>query len=57
MSLSDQKTFMIGKDATTKYREFMLRYPHILKRVPLGYIASYLGIKQQSLSRLRKQFS
>lgn len=55
MSLSDQKTFMIGKDATFKYREFMKRYPHILQRVPLSYIASYLGIKQQSLSRLRKQ--
>jgi 7-carboxy-7-deazaguanine synthase len=29
--------------------------PHFIQNIPLQYIASYLGIKPQSLSRIRKQ--
>jgi hypothetical protein len=37
----------------------MSKFPDIFLHVPLQYIASYLGITSQSLSRLRKsiQFS
>ena len=55
--LTDQKTFMLGRDAASRYREFMKRFPDILQRVPLNYVAAFLGITQQSLSRLRKQIS
>ena len=57
MSLMTQRDFLQHADATTKYQYFMEHYPHILQRVPLGYIASFLGITQQSLSRLCKEIS
>lgn len=45
---------LISQDATTRYLEFMEKYPKLVNRIPLNYIASYLGITQQSLSRIRK---
>lgn len=39
--------------ATERYEELMNHTPQLLQRVPLGYIASYLGISQVSLSRIR----
>jgi len=50
-----QRTFLLNLDATIRYKEFMREYAHILQRIPLSYIANFLGITQQSLSRLRKQ--
>jgi CRP-like cAMP-binding protein len=44
----------LGEDASTRYRNFLMRQPEIALRVSLGDIASYLGITQQSLSRIRK---
>ncbi len=40
-----------------KYIEFIKRYPKFILSVPLQYIASYLQITPQSLSRLRKDIS
>ena len=39
--------------AETRYANFIKEHPDVLKRVPLKYIASYLGITQVSLSRIR----
>lgn len=44
----------ISQDATTRYLEFMEDFPMLVNRVPLVYIASYLGITATSLSRIRK---
>jgi len=55
MRMLYQRTFLLNLDAAVRYREFMREYSHVLQRVPLGYIANFLGIAQQSLSRLRKQ--
>lgn len=41
------------KTATERYQDLLSNSPNILKRVQLGYIASYLGITQVSLSRIR----
>jgi CRP-like cAMP-binding protein len=38
-----------------KYRSLIEQYPQVFQRVPLHYIASYLGIEPESLSRLRKR--
>lgn len=40
--------------AEERYRELIRQTPHIAQRVPLIYIASYLGITPESLSRIRK---
>ena len=44
----------ISEDADHRYKEFATRYPHFIQRIPQYLIASYLGIKPQSLSRIRK---
>lgn len=41
--------------ARQKYLEFIKRYPDLALSVPQRYIASYLGITPQSLSRIRKE--
>ena len=45
-------TFLSAKD---RYEHLMQRYPGITQRVNLGHIASYLGITQETLSRVRGQ--
>lgn len=41
-------------EAEDAYLKMLVDYPQIVQRVPQHYIASYLGIKPQSLSRIRK---
>ena len=41
------------KSAAERYQNLLEQAPHIVERVPLGYIASYLGISQETLSRIR----
>jgi len=41
------------RSATERYKELLRDDPAILQRVPLRYIASYLGMSQVSLSRIR----
>jgi CRP-like cAMP-binding protein len=50
----ERVTPLVSQDATTRYREFIAKYPTLANRIPLSYIASYLGITQSSLSRIRK---
>lgn len=44
----------IDREAEERYLKMLQLYPHILQRVSQRQIASYLGIKPQSLSRIRK---
>ena len=44
------------KTASERYENLLQQTPHIIERVPLGYIASYLGISQETLSRIRSKF-
>ncbi|SFB92849.1 cAMP-binding domain of CRP or a regulatory subunit of cAMP-dependent protein kinases [Parapedobacter composti] len=43
------------KTAAERYRELLHHQPKLLHRVQLGHIASYLGISQVTLSRIRAQ--
>lgn len=40
--------------ARERYDYMLNEYPNIVNRVPLGNIASYLGMTQETLSRIRK---
>ncbi len=40
-----------------RYLNLLSKHPEIFQRIPLQYIASYLNIEPQSLSRLRKKLS
>jgi CRP-like cAMP-binding protein len=54
MHQKSRKGPVVSQDASSRYRAFMKNYPEVMLRVPLRYIASYLGVTQQSLSRIRK---
>lgn len=41
-------------DATARYEQFVSRFPDLAQRIPLGYVASFLGVTQSSLSRIRR---
>ena len=41
--------------AELRYKKLLEEQPEIIQNVPVQHIASYLGIKPQSLSRIRKQ--
>ena len=43
------------KSVEERYLALIQRHPQTLQRVPQQYIAAYLGIEPQSLSRLRKR--
>lgn len=42
--------------AENKYRHFLTHHQALANRIPLKYIASYLGVTLETLSRIRKKF-
>ncbi len=48
----ERMTFLTAKE---RYDHLLSRYPEITQRVSLGHIASFLGITQETLSRVRSQ--
>ena len=47
----------ISKTATEKYLEFLKQYPTLSQRVAQHYIASYLGISPEFLSKVRTKIA
>ncbi|MEI8280335.1 MAG: Crp/Fnr family transcriptional regulator [Bacteroidota bacterium] len=51
----------LGKNKTEtpdeKYERLLTEKPHLLQRLPLYHIAAYLGVTQETLSRVRKRRS
>lgn len=43
--------------AEKKYQHFVRNYPHLTNRVPIKYIASFLGVTLETMSRVRKRLS
>ncbi|MFN0203429.1 MAG: Crp/Fnr family transcriptional regulator [Bacteroidia bacterium] len=53
----DQKEMdMYEFSAAERYEKFLAEYPGVTNQVPLQYIASYLDMKPETLSRIRSQF-
>jgi len=47
---------MLKLDAQGKYEWFLEAYPSVIEQSPLKFIVSFLGMKPESLSRIRKNF-
>ncbi|GCC52691.1 Crp/Fnr family transcriptional regulator [Chryseotalea sanaruensis] len=45
------------KSATQRYIDLLKHQPEYVQNIPLQYLASYLGITQRHLSRIRKEIS
>lgn len=52
-----QQLELLSKTAEQRYLEMFEKQPSIIQRTPNKYIASYLGITPESLSRIRKRIS
>jgi hypothetical protein len=50
------ESFLFEK-AEERYLNFIKRSPNLFNRISLTYLASYLGIERQSLSRIRKKLA
>ena len=45
---------MQSLSAQARYRDFLEEFPELIQSVPLYYIASFLGMSPETLSRIRK---
>ncbi len=50
-------TDLLTLSAEKRYLKLLTEQPEIILNVPIQYIASYIGIKPESLSRIRKKIS
>lgn len=57
ISLTGRIQNALEKESSDLYIDFCKSYPNIEQRVPNYEIASYLGIKPESLSRIRKEIT
>jgi CRP-like cAMP-binding protein len=46
---------LVALSAGQRYQKLLRQHPDIIQHVPLQYIASFIGIKPESLSRIRRQ--
>lgn len=54
-SLKQRSLEMVTETASNRYLKLLKEKPQIIQQVPLKQIASYLGITDTSLSRIRKE--
>jgi len=48
---------LVNESPEERYRNLIKQRPHVVKRIPQHHIASYLGIRPESLSRIRKRMT
>lgn len=49
--------FSVGLSPEEKYKKLLLKRPELIQKFPLKYLASYLKIRPETLSRIRKRIS
>lgn len=51
----EKRIFLLQKESAEKrYEDLLAHHPEYLQQIPLNYLASYLGITQRHLSRIRQ---
>lgn len=54
--LEDRIVSLHTQSAEQRYKSLVQKHPSLLQRISLGHLASYLGITQETLSRIRGRF-
>lgn len=57
LAMQKRLTSIISLPVEERYTDFINLYPHIAQRVPQHMIASYMGLKPETLSRVRKKLA
>lgn len=52
---SKRELSLLNDTAEQRYLKLFTEQPHLIRQIPLKYIASYIGITPQALSRIRKR--
>lgn len=53
----EREISLLTQTAEQRYLQLFNDQPRLLKQIPLKYIASYIGVTPQALSRIRKRIS
>jgi hypothetical protein len=56
-ALKEHSISLIADEAKTRYLKLLKQKPHIIQNVSLKHIATFLGITDTSLSRIRKEIT
>jgi CRP-like cAMP-binding protein len=54
---SQREQSFLNETAEERYLNLFTERPQLIKEIPLKYIASYIGVTPQALSRIRKRIS
>ena len=54
---SKREQSLLNESAKERYLNLFKERPKLIKKIPLKFIASYIGVTPQALSRIRKQIS
>jgi CRP/FNR family transcriptional regulator, anaerobic regulatory protein len=57
IKLKSKNEMILNQSAEERYLKLLKERPKVVERIPQHYIASYLGIKPPSLSRIRKSIA
>ena len=54
---SQRELSLLSKSAEQRYLDLFTERPKLLQQIPLKYIASYIGVTPQALSRIRRRIT
>ncbi len=57
MMKAKREQSLLNDTAEERYLKLFSEQPHLIKEIPLKYLASYIGVTPQALSRIRKRIS
>jgi CRP-like cAMP-binding protein len=57
VNIINQLVSLYTDSPDNRYLKFLSNYPQLVQRIPQYYIASYVGVKAPSLSRIRKRLA